>query len=253
MENEEFKVIGGSYEKSINGDTKLDLKSLAKEAWELTKKGKSEVMQGVALMLFILMVFVWALQSIFGITDMTTVTPRTQVIMELVFVVITAPIVAAMLLIGISRSVGLKPEFVPLLKRAFGSFIIVLLALLLAVLTDVVGQVLSLAGLLLGVVATFYLGMATSFSMMLLIEKQLPPKETIVQSFKVFNRHWPSLSLFYIGSMVLFLLGMLSLGVAYIWLIPFYFNFKGVLYRDLFGINVSVNTYSPKQESVFNA
>lgn len=253
MEEEKYKVIGGSYEKSINGDTKLDLTALVNEAWELSKKGKSEVMQGVLLMFFIVMVFVWALQSVFGVTDMTAISPRTQVTMELVFVIITAPIIAAMLLIGMSRSVGHIPAFFPLLKRAFGSFVIILLALLLAILVDVAGQVLSLAGLFVGVATTIYLGMATGFSMMLLIEKQLAPKDTIIQSFRVFNRHWPSLSLFYIGSLALFLLGMLTFGVAYIWLIPFYFNLKGVLYRELFGVSVKVDANKPKQETIFNA
>ncbi|MEP0354945.1 hypothetical protein [Paraglaciecola sp.] len=253
MKQEECKVVGGSYEKSINGETRIDLKTLSVEAWELSKKGKAEVMQGVMLMLFIVMAFVWVLQSIFGIADMSAISPRTQVTMELGFIVITAPIIAAMLLIGMFRSVGLKPSFLPLLKRAFGSFVIILLALLLAILVDVAGQVLSLAGLFFGIVTTVYLGMATGFSMMLLIEKQLAPKDTIIQSFKVFNRHWPSLSLFYIGSLVLFLLGMLTFGVAYIWLIPFYFNLKGVLYRELFGVNVKKHDKKPKQETIFNA
>ncbi|MEP4100002.1 hypothetical protein [Paraglaciecola sp.] len=253
MKQEECKIVGGSYEKSINGETRIELKALIVEAWELSKKGKTEVMQGVMLMLFIVMAFVWALQNILGVTDMTMISPRTQVTMEVIFVVITAPIIAAMLWLGMSRSVGHKPAFFPLLKRAFGSFVIILLALLLAILVDVAGQVLSLAGLFVGVATTVYLGMATGFSMMLLIEKKLAPKDTIIQSFKVFNHHWPSLSLFYLGSLALFLLGMLTLGVAYIWLIPFYFNLKGVLYRELFGVTVKVGDKSAKQESIFNA
>ena len=255
MEDEKFKVIGGSLEKSLNGQTKLDLKAIAQEAWDLSKKGKTEVMQGVMLLIFIVIVFAWVLQNVLGISEVSDITPRTKVAMGFIFTAISAPIMAAMLLLGMSQSVGLKPAFIPLLKRALSSLLVILLALLLSILVDISGQVLSLASLVFGYTAVLYLTMATGFSMMILIEKKLPPSQTIIQSFKVFNKHWAPLSIFYMGSLALLLLGMLSLGVAYIWLIPFYFNFKGVLYRELFGITVKNENDSTESSSqgVFNA
>jgi hypothetical protein len=46
----------------------------------------------------------------------------------------------------------------------------------------------------------------------------------------------------------------LSLGFAYIWIIPFFINMKGILYRELFGVKVlSVKNQSNPDEAVFHA
>jgi uncharacterized membrane protein len=112
-------------------------------------------------------------------------------------------------------------------------------------------------GFALFLVPGIYLGLATGFSMMLYVEKQLPPSQAIMQSIRVFNRYWIQLSLFYMAAFVLFIIGMFTFGLAYIWIIPFYFNFKGILYRELFGIKVkqpNVEVGNEKQvDSIFHA
>ncbi len=39
-QKKQFKTEGGSVEKSLNGETQLDLKAIAKEAWDLSKNTK---------------------------------------------------------------------------------------------------------------------------------------------------------------------------------------------------------------------
>jgi hypothetical protein len=61
---------------------------------------------------------------------------------------------------------------------------------------------------------------------------------------------------FYLFFTVLFLVGAMTFGIAYIWIIPFYFNAKGVLYRQLFGIDNTQNdsnSLNKKDEAVFHA
>lgn len=254
MEEQKFEVLGGSLEKSLNGETKLDLKALAGEAWELTKNRKGELLQGVIFIFFIALVLSIVIQSFFDITDFQNAPPRVLMAIKVAGIIITAPILAAMLLLGISHSVGIKPPFFLLLKKILGSVVVILLALAIAALTDLSSSLVSSVNESIGFILLIYLGMATGFSMMLLVEKNLTLNQTIIQSFKVYNRHILPLSFFYLASVLLFILGMFTFGIVYIWLIPFYFNLKGLLYRELFGVTVAkVNSNDQNGESVFHA
>ncbi|MDU0355084.1 hypothetical protein RS130_15305 [Paraglaciecola aquimarina] len=254
MEEQKFEVIGGSLEKSLNGETRLDLKALAKEAWDLTKDRKYEVMQGVIFIFFIGILLSIVIQSFFGVTDIQTASPEVSMMVKIIGIVITAPIIATMLLLGISHSVGSKPPFLVLFKKILGSVLVILLTLAIAVLTDLSSALASSVSVLIGYIVLVYLGMATGFSMMLLVEKNLAPSQTIIQSFKVYNRFILPLSFFYFASVVLFVLGVFTLGIAYIWLIPFYINLKGILYRELFGVKVAkVDNNTQNNGSVFHA
>ncbi|MCF2948902.1 hypothetical protein L0668_12345 [Paraglaciecola aquimarina] len=254
MEEQKFEVLGGSLEKSLKGETKLDLKVLASEAWQLTKNRKSEVLQGALFIFFLGVVLSIFIQSFFDVSDIQAVSPNVLMAIKVAGIVITAPIVATMLLLGISHSVGIKPAFFLLFKKLIGSVLIILLALGIAALTDLSSYLVSSINTSIGFIVLIYVGMATGFSMMLLIEKKLSPNQSIIQSFKVYNRYILPLSAFYLGSVVLFIVGMFTFGIMYIWLIPFYFNFKGVLYRELFGVTVAkVNSVKQPSESIFHA
>jgi hypothetical protein len=87
-----------------------------------------------------------------------------------------------------------------------------------------------------------------------LVEKKLAPSQCVVQSLKVFHKYWIPLSTFYIVYYCCLFLGALSLGFAYIWIIPFFINMKGILYRELFGVTVSRDEdQSNPEETVFHA
>jgi len=253
-EQKQFEIQGGSLEKSLNGETPLDLKALAKEAWDLSKNTKTAVLHGVLLLFFIAIVFAWVLQSIFGITDLSIVPPRMMISLKVAGIIVTTPIIATMFLLGISHSVGIKPRFLSILKNVMGSVLVILLALLLAAMSDVGSLLGSQVSVLLGVAVLFYINLATGFSIMLLVEKRLAPSQCVIQSFKVFHKYWMPLSIFYIVYYCCLILGALSLGFAYIWIIPFFINMKGILYRELFGVKVrSVKNQSNSDETVFHA
>lgn len=245
-QEQQFEIQGGSLEKSLSGETQLDLKSIFKEAWALSKERKSEILQGAMLIIGVTMFLFWGLLSYFDVSDLTQVPPKMEITFQILFIVFSTPIVVAMLLIGMYHSVGVKPSFLALLKYAMGSALVILLALLVAALTDI--------GMRLLIVPGLYLSMATGFSLMLLVDKKLAPSQAILQSIRVFNQYWAALIIFYIVSVTAFIVGMFSFGVAYIWLIPFYVNFKGVLYRELFGVKVlRVKNDSNQDETIFHA
>ena len=253
-EQPQFEIQGGSLEKSLNGETQLDLKAIAKEAWDLSKNTKTAVLHGVLLLFLIAIIFAWVLQSMFGITDLSVVPPQMMISLKVAGIIVTTPIIATMFLLGISHSVGIKPRFLSILKNVMGSVLVILLALLLAAMSDVGSFVGSQISVLLGLAVLFYINLATGFSIMLLVEKKLAPSQSVVQSFKVFHKYWIPLSTFYIVYYCCLFLGALSLGFAYIWIIPFFINMKGILYRELFGVKVrSVKNQPNPDETVFHA
>ena len=254
MEDDKFEVKGGSLDKALRGEVKLDLKLHVKEAWELTKQQKAEMLHGALLLVVAAFALAFLIQAVFDIDNLETASAQNLLIIKLIGVAVTAPIIAAMSLLGIAHSVGQRPAFFNLFKRIVGLMVVVVLALLIAAFTDLFSALTSTVSGLLSLIFTVYIGMATGFSVLLLIEKKLALTQAIVQSFKVFNRYILPLSIFYLMFFALMIVGMFTFGIAYIWLIPFYFNLKGVLYRELFGVSVRKNDTpeSAQQESVFH-
>ena len=253
-EQKQFKIQGGSLEKSLKGETQLDLKAIAEEAWNLSKNTKTVVLHGVLLLFFIAIIFAWILQSWFGISDLSVVPKSMMISLKVTGIIVTTPIIATMFLLGISHSVGIKPRFSTILKNVMGSILVILLALLLAAMSDLGSFVGSQISVLLGVAVLFYINLATGFSIMLLVEKKLAPSQSVILSLKVFHKYWMPLSVFYLVNYLCLALGALSLGFAYIWIIPFFINMKGILYRELFGVKVlSAKKQTNPDESVFHA
>lgn len=249
MKNNEYENVGGSIENSLQGKANLDMKTLAKEAWVLCQTRKGSLLQGALLIFAIVLLCMAILEQIFDVQDWATAPPNVQLTLQIVVTIITAPLVAAMFMTGISHSVGERPAFSMVLRRIINSALVIFIAVM------VLGMV--YLGFALFLLPGIYLGLATGFSMMLYVEKQLPPSQAIIQSIRVFNRYWIQLSMFYMGAFVLFIIGMFTFGLAYIWIIPFYFNLKGVLYRELFGIQVkrrNIELDNIKQvDSIFHA
>lgn len=254
QDNEQYEILGGSLEKSLKGEANIDLKAIAKEAWALSKNTKTAVLHGVLLLFFIAIVFAWILQSVLGVSDLNVVPPSTMLVLKIAGVIVTTPIIAAIFLIGISHSVGMKPQFFTVLKTVLGSILVILLALLLAAMSDLGSLLGSQVNILFGLILLFYVNFATGFAIMLLIEKRLAPSQSIIQSAKVFHKYWMPLLVFYFAYYGCLFLGIFSFGFAYIWIVPFFINMKGILYRELFGIKVKRSDKDNNStEAVFDA
>jgi len=242
------KNVGGSIESALKGERTLDIKAILKEGWQLTQGTKRSLLQGVIFIVSIGFLLILLLQALFNVSDLQQAPASMQITLNLLFTVITAPLMTAMMLMGMAHSIGQSISFITLAKRLIGSALLVLAALMLAVLIDL--------GLKLFILPGIYLLMATAFTLPLLADKKLKPSAAILLSIRVFNRYWAQLVPFYILSFVLVFIGIFTFFIGYIWIVPFYFNSKGVLYRELFGIEVdsdSIDTNNRKDESVFHA
>ncbi|MGS2720092.1 hypothetical protein [Paraglaciecola aestuariivivens] len=250
----QFENQGGDIEKSLNGEVRLDLKRIAKEAWQLSKTRKEPYIQGILLLFFVALIFASIIQGMLGVSDLQALPADTVMMLKLVGVVVTTPIIASIFLVGISHSVGVKPQFFTVLKQVIGSLLVILLALLLAAIADLGSILGAQVNVIVSTLVLLYINLATGFAIMLLVEKKWRPSQCVIQSIKVFNRYWLPLTLFYIFYYISLFLGIFTFGFAYIWIVPFFINMKGILYRELFGIKVRADKHKTQsKEAVFHA
>ncbi len=94
-----------------------------------------------------------------------------------------------------------------------------------------------------------YLAIAFSMTTLLICEKQLQPLNAILTSFRAVNRKILPLVGFNLILGVLFFLSIATMGLALIWTLPFLFNLKGIIYREMFGIGIEVSVTEPDDEA----
>lgn len=108
---------------------------------------------------------------------------------------------------------------------------------------------------------SMYLSLAFSNSILLICEKQIPPMQSLLLSLRAVNKKIFVLAGIYSLVMLMFVAGAMFYGLGLIFVLPFFFHVKGIIYRNMFGIKLKVvATDRPKDEDdndddsqVFNA
>ena len=247
MENPKFS-IGGNLESALKGEYQLNVKDILNEGWQLTKNGKSVILSGIALVILIAMICTSVAFSILGTYDLNALTPSHRLLLDVSLTVLISPFIAAITMAGVSNSVGAVSH-----TRFLFHFVPRILVLSVAsVLVSAVVQL----GILLLVLPGLYLAIATSFTIPLLLDKGFTPARAMMISIKVVGYKWVDFVKIYGFFALLGLLVVVTLGVAIFWIAPFYFNVKGILYREVFGIKVKilpVGSGKLKADNIFHA
>jgi len=239
-------VVGGDIVKALQGDYHFDLKQTLQEGWELTRHNKWAIVQGI-LFVFTLwgLLFLTAsdLLLYFGYDAQL---PQLQGFIGLCLSVLMAPLMTGIIMMGINHSVGGLSKASHLFFFLPKSALLALSSLLASLLVELGLSLLFLPGL--------YLLIATSFTLPLVVEKGLSPTRAIFISIRVVTFKWWLFIALYLVFALLFLLVILSFGIAAIWVAPLYYNVKGILYRDIFGVAVKIEQKGEtKGESAFFA
>tara|TARA_R110001632_G_scaffold232566_1_gene373702 strand:- start:35265 stop:36008 length:744 start_codon:yes stop_codon:yes gene_type:complete len=247
VEQQNKHTQGGNIDKTLIGETILDLSACAKEGWTLSKQHFYSILQGGLFTLGMILLLLMLIGHFVSIDDLQKPSVSLSFGLNLLFTLITTPLITALMMMGISHSIGLKTTFIGLVKQLAASAMLIFCALMLGALVNL--------GIALYILPGIYLAMSTGFALVLLVEKKYRPSQAILMSMRVFNRYWMPLSQFYIVSFVLFIAGLFTFGIALIWLVPWYLHTKGVLYRTLFGVEVigQPSTNTDKKDSVFYA
>ncbi|NMP15511.1 hypothetical protein [Thalassotalea sp. Y01] len=257
MSDKKIIHIGSTVEKAEQGDYTLDVASILKEGWAITKNHKTPIISGLLFVFFIAIIAVSVIASYLGGPENMMADPQANVIANMVLTVIIWPFLAGVEMMGVSHAVGIKTRtgfvFAFLKRSAF----IALTAIIVWSLTSL-GFALILPGI--------YIAIALSLTVPLLIEKNMTPIQAIILSFKATRFQWLRLLQIYSALFSLAIMSILPavmgapllislpiMVVALLLLAPYYYNVKGILYREIFGVSMQVVDNNGRKDTYFSA
>lgn len=262
MENNKVVQIGGNIEESLKGNYKIIPKEVLQEAWQKTATNRLPINLGL-LFVFVMGMIISSLATHYmGGMESVLGDPNALNMVNLIVNIAIWPFLAGIEMMGVLHAVGLKTEAkltFAFLKR--GSWVIVC-ALFCSILISI--------GLQLFIVPGVFLAVALSLTIPLVVEKNLSPLKAIVLSIKVLRFQWFNIFASYFVLMVVFILSVLPVvilikspfvivGVAFLifslsYLAPCYYNVKGILYREIFGMKLrAVDSSASISDDIFTA
>lgn len=230
---------------SLAGEYQFDLKSLFKQAWHTPSEYSWIIRQVVLLTFAIAIVLVVAMLNWFGVTDPVMLTHKMRFGIEITITLVLAPLFCAIMMIGIKQSVRQPTKSADLFAYLPRILVLSLASILMLAIVQLGMMLLFLPGL--------YLGIATGFTYPLIIERKMSPVNAVLLSIKLVNRYWLDFIKLYAVFMLMFAFSAFTLGIALIWVIPLYYQVKGILYRDMVGVVGESIDNNHHHETTFNA
>lgn len=252
MEKNETVNVGGNIEDAVLGKYSIDIKSVLQEAWDLTKQSRLSIVLGILICTFLSMVVVLFSSQFLGGIENVVEDIKAQYIINILVTLVISPFVAGVEMMGVFHAVGLKTE--PKLVFSFLSkgALIAICALLSSTLSSLGFNLLLLPGV--------FLLVTLSLTVPLVVEKNIMPLKAIILSVKalrfqffkilaVYGILFMLLILSAFPLLVLFQSGFDVVGVAFLvfsftYLIPLFYNTKGILYREIFGVQLNASQAS---------
>lgn len=239
-------VVGGDIQKALQGEYHFDLKQVLQEGWELTRHNKWAIVQAVLFIFSLAFILVILASQLLQWQGYDVMEPQIQGFMNLALSVVLAPLMTGVIMMGVNHAVGG-------LSRPAHLFFFVSKGAMLAISALMISLLVEL-GLALFLLPGIFLMIACGFTFPLIVEKGYSPMRAILISIKVVSHKWWLFVLLYALFAVLFVLVILSFGIGAIWVAPLYYNVKGILYRDIFGVEVKLGGNEEKMdESGFDA
>jgi len=276
VKEKRFVQIGSNVEKAVQGDYSLDVPAILKEGWALTQKNKQSILSGLSFILLIGVIITLVASEYMGGIEQVMQDNQKQMLLNFLITVLLWPFIAGIEMMGISHAVGIKTRtgFVfAFLKRS--AFIAMAALIITLISTLIIGSIVSFLGLLkidpslinfvtviVGLILTIFL----SASIPLIVEKNMTPILSIILSVKAIRFQWLKLlqiySVFILLAILTLLPGLIGIPpilsffiflVALFFLAPFYYNVKGILYREIFGVQMQVIDNNGDQDMFFSA
>ncbi len=275
MDKHTVLQVGGSLERAVKGEYNLDMRAILKEAWQQTLKSRISINLGLLFIYILGLGLAFALGEYFGgLTQLISsieigneqlvipddVGQKINVIF-MVVAIVQCPLFAGVDMMGVLHSVGIKTKASMIFAFFKRSSWVILCSLLSSVLIQL-GMVLIIPGIFLAVSLTLVIP--------LVIEKRMTPMKAIWLCIQATRFQWFKIAGLYLilagafSAACLPLLLMASSGAAVIgvmiflfaftYLAPLFFNVKGILYREIFGMQLqSKNAQQGVVDDIFNA
>ncbi|WP_206485677.1 hypothetical protein [Thalassotalea sp. G2M2-11] len=260
MEEHSFLQVGGSVDKALKGEYSINVKQVFQEAWRNTNKSRISINLGLLFTLFVGVLVTLIVSSYMGGVEAVFKDQQASALLNILVTLIVYPFLVGVEMMGIFHAVGLKSDaklVFAFLKR--GSWVAIA-ALLSSTLVTI--------GLSLFYLPGIYLAVALSLVLPLVVEKRLSPIKAIMLSIQATRFQWFAIFLIYLllfGALVaavlpLVLLAKSSMAIvggvftlfALTYLAPMFYNVKGILYREIFGMQLQLNAKTGS-DSTFSA
>jgi hypothetical protein len=249
--------IGGSIEKSLQGEYTIDVSLVLKEAWQLTLRSRIAINLGLLFTLILGIVVSFLISNTMGGIEQVIKDPQSTTLLNIVVTMVIYPFLVGVEMMGVFHAVDLKTNsklIFAFLKR--GSWVAVC-ALLTSVLITL--------GMSLFVFPGIYLAVALSLVLPLVVDKKLSPIKAITLSLQVTRFQWfKLLAIYSLLFLTLFLsliplailaktqfsvIGVMLFLVALTFIAPLFYNVKGILYREIFGMQLQASDVTAQQTS----
>mgnify|MGYP000070699340 CR=1 FL=1 len=241
--------VGGNIESALKGDYRIDVKAILTESWQQTLKSRIAINLGLLFSLLLGMLVSFLGSNYLGGIEAVLADPQASMLLNVVVTIAVWPFIGGVEMMGVLHAVGMKTN----VKMTF-SFLqraswVVLCALFTSVLISIGFQLLIVPGI--------FLAVTLSLTIPLVIEKKMTPMKAIILSIQTLRFKFLSLLYIYLilflSLVLLFMplalllessfapLGVMILLVGMSFLAPLFYNVKGILYREIFGISLATN------------
>jgi len=241
--------VGGNIESALKGDYQIDVKAILTEAWQQTLKSRSAINFGLLFSLLLGMLVSFLVSNYLGGIEAVLADPQAGMLLNVIVTIAIWPFIGGVEMMGVRHAVGMKTD----VKMTF-SFLqraswVVICALFTSVLISIGFQLFILPGI--------FLAVTLSLTIPLVIEKKMTPMKAIIISIQSLRfKFLPLLHIYFILLLSLVLLfiplvlllessfaplGIIILLIGVSFLAPLFYNVKGVLYREIFGISLATN------------
>ncbi len=238
--------VGGSIEKAVKGEVELKAVDVLQEAWKVTAKHFFRFLPAI-ISLFVAQIALLLLglkvqlgdPNIFFNAFITGegITPdlmQSALMANFWSDVLIAPLYAGVSLMALNHAVGL-PTKPGQIVRGFSFTLVSIITMLLTSSIQGIGNtIFPLVGL--------FLTMALSLAMTLVCEKRVTPLKAIQYSFMATVRKLMPMTAIYLVILIMMFISMATAGLGLLWTLPFFFNVKAIIYRNMFGITLQVMT-----------
>lgn len=244
--------IGGSIEKAMKGEVELQPVTVLVEAWKITGKNIFSFLPAV-ICLFLAQVALLLLGLEVQLGSPTVffdafITGQgfTPEILKAGFManfwsdVLIAPLYVGVSLMALNHAVGLPSKPSQIVKGFSFTLVSLITMLLLSSIQGLGSSLFPLVGL--------FLTMALSMAILLVCEKKVSPIKAIQYSFMATIRKVLPMTAIYIVIMLMFFISIATAGIGLIWTLPFFFNVKGIIYRNMFGVTLQVTSVAKSDD-----